>query len=107
MYLEKMGMKADIASNGLEVIKMWEKLPYDIILMDCVMPGMDGFAATQTIRQIEQENSLPRVPIVALTATATEQYRHKCLEVGMDEYLSKPTTTRDIRTTISKFVRTK
>jgi signal transduction histidine kinase/ActR/RegA family two-component response regulator len=86
--LEKRGLRADIASNGIEAIEMWRHFPYDLILMDCRMPEMDGYEASRRIRALEPESA--RVPIVAVTAHTGEAERQLCLSSGMDAYLQKP-----------------
>ena len=89
--LEKAGCAVDLASNGLEAVRLWERFPYDLIFMDCQMPEMDGYEATAEIRRLEQEQPMrPHTPIVALTANAMSGDREKCLNVGMDDFLSKP-----------------
>ena len=77
---------------------------YDLIIMDCSMPEMDGYQATGEIRRIEQEGGLPHIPIVALTANALREDREKCLAVGMDGYLSKPVTQEQLRTVLAEFL---
>lgn len=88
--LSKFGITTDIAENGQIALDKWGQNTYDLILMDCQMPVMDGFIATRHIRSIETNMDLTHQPIVALTATAIEGDREKCLAAGMDDYLSKP-----------------
>ena len=88
--LKKCGFVADVAENGLEAIEAYDKKQYDLILMDCEMPEMDGFEATMEIRRKEKENNSGHVPIVALTAHAFDDIREQCLASGMDEFLTKP-----------------
>ncbi len=93
--LAKFGARVDAASNGLEAVAMEEKLPYDIIFMDCQMPEMDGYEATLEIRR-RQSAGGRRIPIVAMTANAMAGDRQKCLEAGMDAYISKPVKPLDL-----------
>jgi CheY-like chemotaxis protein/anti-sigma regulatory factor (Ser/Thr protein kinase) len=95
--LEKIGCRVDLAANGREAVEMADRFPYDLILMDCGMPEMDGFAATREIRSRPGR----RMPIVALTAHAIAGTRERCLEAGMDDYVSKPLA----RDTIERVVR--
>jgi len=88
--LSKFGITTDIAENGQIALDKWGQNTYDLILMDCQMPVMDGFIATRHIRSIETNMDLTHQPIIALTATAIEGDREKCLAAGMDDYLSKP-----------------
>jgi two-component system, sensor histidine kinase and response regulator len=99
LQLGKLGYRADTAVTGLEVLRAFEKTPYDVILMDCHMPEMGGCEASGKIR--ERESTLNgqtklRTHIVALTADAMEGDREKCLAAGMDDYLSKPTRIDDL-----------
>lgn len=90
-FLEKHESIIVEATNGLEAIEIWEKeAPFDLIIMDMNMPVMDGFTATQKIRELEKIQGLPTIPIIALTALAMRGDREKCLSAGCDEYLSKP-----------------
>ncbi|MGA8026376.1 MAG: response regulator [Bryobacteraceae bacterium] len=86
--LHGLGYLADVAANGREAVEAVLRKQYDVILMDCQMPEMDGFEATVEIRKLESEKT--HVPIVALTANAMSGDRNRCLEAGMDDYLSKP-----------------
>ena len=88
--LEKIGFKADVADNGQEGIETLESGKFDLVLMDCQMPVLDGYEATKAIREGEIENSQPRIPIIALTANAMIGDSEKCLAAGMDDYLAKP-----------------
>ena len=96
--LTNAGYKVDIANNGQEAIDMYHAGNYDLVLMDVQMPILDGFEATVHIRNIESAilNGIHRTPIVALTANAMKGDREKCLDAGMDEYLSKPFTPNDL-----------
>ncbi len=89
--LEKMGHTVVCAHDGLRVLEILaEDRSFDVILMDVQMPRMGGFEATQAIRQTEHESGLPRMPIIALTAHAMKGDDQRCLDAGMDDYLSKP-----------------
>jgi signal transduction histidine kinase/CheY-like chemotaxis protein len=88
--LEGFGCTVDIAGNGLEAIQAAEKNSYDLVLMDCMMPEMDGYTATAEIRKRQSTGLLRYFPIIALTANAIEGDRDKCLMAGMDDYLAKP-----------------
>jgi len=89
--LRKMGFETiGEAVNGIEAVKSAQDAPYDLILMDCQMPEMDGFEATRHIREWETQNAYKRVPIIAMTAHAMEGDRDLCLRAGMDDYISKP-----------------
>ncbi|AFY68831.1 PAS/PAC sensor hybrid histidine kinase [Thalassoporum mexicanum PCC 7367] len=93
--LEKLGYKADVAQNGQQVLQLMARTNYDLILMDCQMPLLDGYATTQEIRNREGENR--HTVIVAMTANAMKEDRQKCLDAGMDDYISKPVSKKDIQ----------
>ena len=88
--LAEAGFTYDIAANGHEACTAVRNQPYDVVLMDCQMPEMDGYEATNLIRHWEQEQGKKRLPIIALTANATKEDVQKCYDTGMDAYHSKP-----------------
>ena len=88
--LEAFGVEASTVDNGREAVALQRTRNFDLVLMDCQMPEMDGFQATEAIRRFEAAATLPRVPIVAVTANAVRGDREKCLAAGMDDYLAKP-----------------
>ncbi len=88
--LEKMGFKVDAVKSGVEAVEVLENIEFDLILMDVQMPDMDGFEATQVIRNPNSKVTNHKIPIIALTAHAMSGDREKCLEAGMDDYISKP-----------------
>ncbi|WP_413113225.1 ATP-binding protein [Thaumasiovibrio sp. DFM-14] len=92
LMLKRAGYSFDIANNGQEAVTSVEQNPgrYRAVLMDCMMPIMDGFAATQSIRKLEKEKQRPRLPIIALTASVMDEDVHRCYEAGMNDYMAKP-----------------
>ena len=98
--LERWGHRVTIAPNGLDAIKAWENDPFDLILMDLQMPEMDGITATKIIRQREQVSG-NHIPIIAMTAHALEGDRQRCLDAGMDGYVSKPVRKSDLAEAIA------
>jgi len=100
--LEKYGYKPDLAHNGREAVEAVKRTTYQLILMDCQMPEMDGYQATQAIRQLEGDKR--HTPIVALTAHAIEGDKERCLAAGMDGYLAKPFKPEDLVATLKKWV---
>lgn len=88
--LENAGVHVDIAGNGREALEMFTRLEYGLVLMDIQMPEMDGFEATRAIRKYESENESAPTPVIAITAHAIKGYRDKCLDAGMNDYLTKP-----------------
>jgi len=90
--LQKIGISPTLVANGEQALNWYSKdvLQFDVILMDCEMPVMDGFTATENIRQYETENGFKPIPIIALTAHVTEEHIQKAKECGMDHHLSKP-----------------
>ncbi len=101
--LEKFGASADCVANGLEAVFAVSNLPYDLVLMDCQMPEMDGYEATQEIRRLEL-GTVRHIPIVAMTANAMQGDREKCLDSGMDDYLAKPMKPQELLNVISEWI---
>ncbi len=94
-------LKCDIALNGIEALAAYEKNKYDIIFMDCQMPMMDGYEVTKKIRNTENKH----IPIIAMTAHAMQGDREKCLEAGMDDYLTKPFGFNQVIDMLQKYVK--
>jgi PAS domain S-box-containing protein len=93
--LKKLGLNADVVNNGLEAIEAFKSPEYDLVLMDVQMPKMNGMEATKRIRKIETATS-SHIPIIAMTAHAMKDDRKRCLEAGMDDYISKPIKIRSL-----------
>ena len=105
LMLEKLGCRVDIAATGKEAVSLFTAHSYDLLLMDCQMPEMDGYEATAEIRDLEAEGQ-GHVPIIAMTAHALTGARKQCLEAGMDDYLSKPVTLDILQTALRRWLRT-
>lgn len=91
LTLKKFNHEVTIANNGVEAIDHFKERNFDVVLMDIMMPVMDGLEATVKIREIETQNNMDRrTPIIALTANTMDNDREKCLSYGMDEFMSKP-----------------
>ncbi len=99
--LSKLGHSADAVANGLEAVQANQRMAYDMILMDCQMPDMDGYQATAEIRKLESKEG--HVPIIALTANAMAGDREKCLDAGMDDFLTKPIQPKLLTETLNKW----
>jgi CheY-like chemotaxis protein len=98
--LSRMGYEADVVSTGVQVLEAVARTRYDVILMDCHMPEMDGYEATARIRELPK--SFGKVRIIAMTANAMQGDREKCIEAGMDDYISKPVKLEDLRAALER-----
>jgi PAS domain S-box-containing protein len=101
--LRRLGYHAEVAANGAEALEAFRTMPFDLILMDCQMPQMDGYEATRAIREAEKATGR-HIPIVAATANAMRGDREKCLAAGMDEYLSKPVKMDELKTMLERWI---
>jgi len=100
LILQRAGFSIDLAADGVETLEAHKKQPYDLILMDCQMPVMDGFEASREIRRL----TLPQPAIVAVTANALVGERERCLNAGMDDYLSKPFQAEQLVAVVVKWI---
>ncbi len=103
--LKKIGVDADLAKDGFEAIDALKRMPYDIVLMDVQMPLMDGLDATRHIRNEESSILDQNIPVIAMTAHAMAGDKERCLEAGMNDYISKPFSLAELRKLIEKWTR--
>ncbi|EGQ9764953.1 response regulator [Vibrio alginolyticus] len=105
LHITKMGFTYDLAANGYEAFEMFKMDEYALILMDCMMPLMDGYEATRKIRKFERKhNSATRVPIIAFSASVIADDIRKCFDAGMDDYIPKPFNAKLLQEKISKLI---
>ncbi|HEV8073841.1 MAG TPA: response regulator, partial [Opitutaceae bacterium] len=107
LQLERLGHRADVAANGLEVLSAIETVHYDVIFMDCHMPELDGYEATRRLRTRENERrargeKFTALHIVAMTANAMQGDRETCLAAGMDDYISKPVRPAELAASLAR-----
>jgi len=102
--LESLGLKITVVDNGVNALKAFDTERFDAILMDGLMPDMDGYEATERIRKIEQERGAPRTPIVALTANALAGDRDRFMHAGCDDYVAKPYTVEQLRAALERWI---
>jgi CheY-like chemotaxis protein len=100
--LEHLGLRADVVSDGNEVLESLRRQAYALVLMDCQMPELDGYEATARIRAGETADG--HIPIIAMTASAMAGDRERCLAAGMDDYVSKPVRIDDLRSVIERWL---
>ncbi|GEM_PF-2935797 len=105
LQLKKLGFSALAVSNGHEAAEAAREQRFDLILMDCMMPGTDGFRATELIRRHEKETGGHHVPIVAMTASGFDSDRTRCLACGMDDYLTKPINQGELARVVERWAR--
>jgi len=106
--LKRLGCNADVVANGFEVLTALQRIQYDVVFMDCQMPEMDGYEATQAIRRAENSGSKAcswkaPIHIVAMTANAMQGDREKCLAVGMNDYVSKPVRVSELHAALTRW----
>ncbi|HPT38439.1 MAG TPA: ATP-binding protein, partial [Methanothrix sp.] len=102
--LKKMGLSAQIVSNGQQAVDAVRRMHFDLVLMDCQMPEMDGFEATRKIRQFGPDSLNLRIPIIAMTALAMQGDRERCIEAGMDDFIAKPVKQMDLAYVLTRWL---
>ncbi|MCX7208410.1 MAG: response regulator [Proteobacteria bacterium] len=105
LMLEKIGCRVDVVDDGVAAVRAVEQQNYDLVLMDCQMPKMDGFDATRAIRILDSDKN--KIVILALTANAFKEDRERCIEAGMNGFLSKPISIDALQNEISKWLPTR
>lgn len=102
--LRRAGYSCEIANHGKEALSLLDRISFDLVLMDCQMPVLDGYEATRRWRASEQSTNRPRLPVIAMTANAMAGDREKCLDAGMDDYLPKPVVSKDMYVMIDSWL---
>jgi PAS domain S-box-containing protein len=104
VMLRRMGLRADVVADGQEAVKTLQMIPYDLVLMDCQMPEMDGFEATRSIRQEGSKALNPHIPIIAMTAATMQGDRKKCIQAGMNDFIAKPVQQRELAEILARWL---
>ena len=104
VMLRNLGCEPQLCNNGRLAVDAWIREEYDVIILDCFMPEMDGISTARAIRDLELSSGRKRTPIIALTASAFEQQRQQCLAAGMDEFLTKPVAIASLEQALGRFV---
>ncbi len=102
--LRRLGCRTDVVANGREAVKALQNASYDLVLMDCQMPVMDGFEATRAIREKEAAASSPSIPIIAMTASAMQADRERCLLAGMSDFIAKPVQPGELAEMLARWL---
>jgi len=102
-FLRKLGIQPVLVDNGRQAVTVFKSTDYDMVLMDCEMPVLDGYGATQEIRRYESDNQRSRVPILAISAHVTQHYIDNCYAAGMDDHIPKPVNSRLLREKIERW----
>jgi CheY-like chemotaxis protein/HPt (histidine-containing phosphotransfer) domain-containing protein len=103
-FLAQLGLRISFAADGQAAVETWRGGTFDLVLMDCMMPDVDGFQATAMIRKIESESGAPRTPIIALTAAASPEDKKKCFDAGMDDFVTKPIRRAQLAAALSRWL---
>jgi len=102
--LERLGVQFEMAEDGVEALEKLGAAQFNLVLMDCLMPRLDGFAATVQWREREKTEGRARTPIVAVSANATEDDRERCIASGMDDFLAKPIQLKILAALIARYL---
>lgn len=104
--LKKLGYSADVVANGMEALKALHSVSYDLVLMDCQMPEMNGYETSRLVRDPATDIPNHRIPIIALTADISDGGREKCLEAGMNDYITKPLNPKELAEALTRWLPT-
>jgi CheY-like chemotaxis protein len=102
--LKRLGYRTDVVANGREAVEALQNVPYDLVLMDCQMPEMDGFEATCAVRLKEAAASSSSIPIIAMTASAMQADRDRCLQAGMSDFIAKPVQPGELAEILARWL---